>query len=774
MAAPVPEGLNSEDTEALRREVVALRQQVLDLQHAQQQFQELANHMPGMLYALRRMSDGTMALLYVSLGCRELLELEPVTLRENPHLLWQRVHPDDRDQVLASLAHAEANLTNWVGAWRVVNPSGQTKWVNGVSYPEQMLDGAVLWSGYIADVSDRYHALEERKQAAIDMKTQQQIYKAILDNIPHRIWYKDADSRYIAVNESFCQAINRRPEELIGREEYDVWGKEQADMFIETDQAAIAAGQPYYMERCIPLADGTFHWVMTIKTPVYDNAGNVLGTTGVSMDITPRKQAELTVQQLNAELEMRVVERTTDLQNALAASQALNAILDNLADGLLVTNTEGRVLRYNPALVKMFDLAGFDFQGVDCHQLALPEVAELIDRLVIDVASQDTSRGNGNDAPVPDGNPQRAKSGIAGRIAIAEVQLAERRIGQAIATPIFKHTPDGSCCEWLGCAVLIRDVTHEREVDRVKNEFIATVSHELRTPLTSILGFTSIIRERLSEDIFPLLRLGSAAVSTTPLNTPQQPSPSIAPLTLSPTSFTRLHTILVKIDSNLAIIVTEAERLTHLINDLLDIAKMEAGEIDWHMQPISPSELVDWAIHATSSLFETSSLVLHRDVAPNLPDILGDYNRLIQVVINLISNSVKFTQQGSVTVSVHLHNALSLSSETHCETHCPGPTDPPTQAVVFSVADTGIGIAPENQRKVFDRFQQLGDTMTNKPKGTGLGLSICKQIVEQHGGTIWVESEVGVGSRFAFTIPAIAPDTLPTPVVSISDILNQL
>ena len=119
------------------------------------------------------------------------------------------------------------------------------------------------------------------------------------------------------------------------------------------------------------------------------------------------------------------------------------------------------------------------------------------------------------------------------------------------------------------------------------------------------------------------------------------------------------------------------------------------------------------------------------EIEPGLPDIVCDNDRLIQVLINLLSNAVKFTEKGSV---------LCRATRTNND-------------IQVSVIDTGIGIAESNKKRIFQKFRQAGDTLTDKPKGTGLGLSICKQIVEHHGGKIWVESELGKGSTFAFTLP---------------------
>ena len=236
-----------------------------------------------------------------------------------------------------------------------------------------------------------------------------------------------------------------------------------------------------------------------------------------------------------------------------------------------------------------------------------------------------------------------------------------------------------------------------------KSVFLSNVSHELRTPLTSVLGFAKIIKKRLEERVFPLVPANDSKVQ---------------------------HTI-AQVSENLGVVVLEAERLTALINNVLDLAKIEAGKVEWNMTTVAVPEIIARATAATASLFEPNGLLFSQQIAPNLPEIVGDQDKLIQVVINLISNAVKFTENGSVSC-----RAERKDSE-----------------IVISVSDTGIGISAEDQPKVFEKFTQVGDTLTDKPKGTGLGLTICKEIVEHHSGRIWVESEIGKGSTFSFALP---------------------
>ncbi|MCG8603988.1 GAF domain-containing protein, partial [bacterium] len=241
------------------------------------------------------------------------------------------------------------------------------------------------------------------------------------------------------------------------------------------------------------------------------------------------------------------------------------------------------------------------------------------------------------------------------------------------------------------------------EANEAKSAFLSTVSHELRTPLTSVLGFAKITKKRLDEKLFPLINNDDRKTQRT----------------------------ITQVKENLGVVVAEGERLTTLINNVLDLAKIEAGKIEWNMETVVLPDIIERATSATASLFEQNGLKLIKEVTDDLPQIIGDEDKLIQVVINLISNAVKFTEKGKVTCRV-----LYKDGE-----------------VVVSVIDTGTGISKEDQPKVFEKFKQVGDTLTDKPKGTGLGLPICKEIVEHHGGRIWVQSKLGKGSTFSFAIP---------------------
>jgi signal transduction histidine kinase len=247
-----------------------------------------------------------------------------------------------------------------------------------------------------------------------------------------------------------------------------------------------------------------------------------------------------------------------------------------------------------------------------------------------------------------------------------------------------------------------------------KSQFLSNVSHELRTPLTSVVGFSKLISKRLGEVVFPTV----------------------------PTGDPKVDRAMRQVTENLGIIVEEGERLTALINDTLDLAKIEAGRLEWREDEVDVAEVIGRATAATGSLLAREpGPTLRVEVEDGLPPVRGDRDRLIQVVINLISNAVKFTPHGSITI------------------HAEGSDGD----ILVRVVDTGIGIDPADQAKVFEPFGQAGDTLSDTPRGTGLGLPICRDIVEHHGGRLWLESALGEGSTFAFTLPVVASATRSGP-----------
>jgi len=248
-----------------------------------------------------------------------------------------------------------------------------------------------------------------------------------------------------------------------------------------------------------------------------------------------------------------------------------------------------------------------------------------------------------------------------------------------------------------------------RHIDEMKSAFLSSVSHELRTPLTSLLGFAKITGRIFSERFAPL------AGDNPPLQKFSQ-----------------------RITRNLEVMTQEGERMTRLINDFLDLTKIEAGRVEWRDKLIPVTDFVLHACHAVRGQFDAKPGVeLRTHVSERLPQVFVDVDRMLQVMVNLLSNAAKFTDEGAVTVS-----AANIDDE----------------FVEIVVEDTGKGIPHHSLQKVFDKFQQIEQrSMDGGAEGTGLGLAICKEIIQHYGGRIWVESEPGRGSAFKFRLPAARP-----------------
>jgi Na+/proline symporter/signal transduction histidine kinase len=229
-----------------------------------------------------------------------------------------------------------------------------------------------------------------------------------------------------------------------------------------------------------------------------------------------------------------------------------------------------------------------------------------------------------------------------------------------------------------------------QELDRLKDDFMSTVTHELRTPLTSIRAFSEILLE----------------------------DPAIQEA--QRTSF-------------LSIIVKETERLTRLINQMLDMAKIESGHAEWRAAELDLREVITEASQATSQLFSEAQVALTHALGETAPRVRADHDRLMQVLINLLSNAVKFCEKGRGQVELRLSTVGG-------------------QARV-DVVDNGPGVPRDQHESIFEKFRQGGDSATGKPRGTGLGLPISRRIVEHFGGRLWVESEPGRGSVFSFVLP---------------------
>jgi PAS domain S-box-containing protein len=237
----------------------------------------------------------------------------------------------------------------------------------------------------------------------------------------------------------------------------------------------------------------------------------------------------------------------------------------------------------------------------------------------------------------------------------------------------------------------VKTAEEARKLDRLKNEFLASMSHELRTPLNSIIGYAEVMLDGVDGEL---------------------PDEAM---------------------EDVQAIYDSGKHLLSMINDILDLAKIEAERLELDRAALPLAVVVDEVQRATAILVKDKPVEIKVELPAELPSIYADHVRLRQILNNLVSNAVKFTSEGYVRITAQ---------------HVPD-----ERAVMVSVEDTGIGIAPEHVEVVFERFRQVDGSSSRRAGGTGLGLNITKRLVEMHGGRIWVESELGKGSKFSFTMP---------------------
>lgn len=336
------------------------------------------------------------------------------------------------------------------------------------------------------------------------------------------------------------------------------------------------------------------------------------------------------------------------------------AILRNIADGVIVTDRDKRILIVNKVAETWFGFKEKEIQSKKISQfLQIDTLIELIDDL------------------------QRGKSRLTTEFKYIPFDSNQEKIFQANASRVTNEDN-----ELIGIVTAIRDVTREREIDRIKTELVSMVAHELKSPLTSIFGFSELLLESNLKD--PQMR------------------------------------------EYAHIIMTESSRLTDLVNKFLDLTRLESGRTEIKMNPFDLHSVIDKMLESHIRQTENKSIKVIKEIPDDLPLVVGDQDMIEQVLLNLYSNAVKYSPKRSkVGLEAKQENGY----------------------IIVSIIDNGYGIPKESLSHIFDKFYRVSDTkMDGEVEGSGLGLTLAKEIIQHHGGEIKVQSRLGVGSVFSFTL----------------------
>ncbi len=541
--------------------------------------------------------------------------------------------------------------------------------------------------------------ITDRKQSELALQRINQQLRAFLENAPVVISLFNAEGCYLQVNPAFAA--------LMGQPEAKIVGRTFADLFppsvVQTFQTRIA----WLIEHGVPLEiedelliDGTRRVFQTTLFPVPEESGQATTFWAIATDITDRKQAEAALQHLNEELEQRVQQRTQEL---VRSEQDLRTIFNNVYDAIFIHDLDGSILAVNDRALTLHgatreQILSGGLAAISGPNAPINQISELMQQVQREgmVQREWCSR--------------RLDTGeiLDVEVSLCAVTLGNRPVILAGVRDIRDRKRAEAALHQLNLELeqRIRDRTCDLQkaleaaevANQAKSLFLASMSHELRTPLNVILGFAQLLRTDLS------------------LSAEQQ--------------------------EYIHIMQRSGDHLLRLINDILNLSKIEAG------QSILESVSIDFLEFLTDlevmfrEIAHNRGLIFYLDLSTDLPlYIKTDSNKLRQILINLINNAIKFTDRGSVTLHVSHH--LSTAAATT--------TDAPSD-LCFEVEDTGVGIAPEEQAVIFEAFTQARAGRLSL-EGTGLGLTISSRLVHLLGGELTVHSTLGQGSTFRFTIP---------------------
>ncbi len=529
-------------------------------------------------------------------------------------------------------------------------------------------------------------------------------FKLGIETSGDAVFMTDTSGKIVFANSAFETVYGFKPDEVIGQTPRIIKSglmlQEQYQYFWDT----LLAKQVVTGELINKTKDGRLIHIAGTNSPILDEKGVILGFLAVHHDITDRKKVEEELQRRNTYLAVsaeigRLVTSTLDLNTIF--SRTVNLVNEKFGfyhAAIFIVEETG----FNAVLREATGPAGAEMKNrnhtlqVNLRSIVGKVTLEGQAVVVNDVLLDKLHKYN---PLLPDTQAEAAIPLKIGTRVIGALDVQSKKsnsftedevaVLQTLADQVAVAIDNARSFELSQQAVM-----EMREIDRLKSQFLANMSHELRTPLNSIIGFSRVIIKGIDGPVTEL----------------QQ--------------------------QDLTAIYNSGQHLLGLINDILDLAKIEAGKMELAFDEVNISDIVSSVFSTMSGLIKGRPIAMKQIIEPGLPTVRADAIRIRQVLINLLSNASKFTDEGDIIVEVGLYRGSIGQNE-----------------VKISVTDTGPGISIPDQKKLFQAFSQVDDSPTRKTGGTGLGLSICQELVDMHGGKIWVESNIGQGSTFHFTLP---------------------
>ncbi len=594
------------------------------------------------------------------------------------------IHPEDRGAV----AH-DFDIIRQTGR---LTPIKEVKLVRDdakivhIEYTGSSIDyvGLRLLQIFMRDITGRVRA----EEALAQTRRQQQ---AILDNIPDVAWLNDKEGRYILANRSFGKASGLNPEDLTGKTDFDIWPRDLAEQRKKTDRTAMKSGKRIKIEEHLTDKDGNTIWIETIKTPVFNDNGEVMGTAGIARDITLRKKQEKQLHQYQEELGQLVEKRTAELLkvNALLEQELIEHehteealritqfSIDRSADPVFWIGPDARLLYVNDITCRVLGYSREELLSMTIHD---------IDKNFPVHEWPKHWEGLKKRGSVIFESSHWAKEGVAIPVEVTSnyLEYKGREYSCAFVRDITERKRAQEMVQKLN-KELEQRIMELKVINKELETFNYSVSHDLRAPLIAIEGFSRILIEKQG------------------------------------------HHLDAKGRHFLTMINKNTKKLNELIIDLLDFFGL--GRKSIKTVTIDMEKMINDIISDFKSMFPED---VFRVSFNALPTAQGDRKMVRQILINLMGNAIKYSKPKGTAV-------IEIGGWVEKEKN------------VYFVKDHGIGFPVEQADKIFEVFERLHSA--DEFEGTGIGLAIVKRVVLKHGGNIWVETKIDEGATFYFSLP---------------------
>ena len=518
----------------------------------------------------------------------------------------------------------------------------------------------------VFDLSRLEHAIRyalERQSLLQELETERYLLHSLMQSLPDNIYFKDNDSRFVRVSAAMAKWFGAdKTSDLVGKSDFDFFTPEHAEQARLDEAELMSSGQPVLgKEEKETWPDGRATWVTTSKMPLLDRDGKIVGTFGISRDVTQEKYALLAL-------------RRNERRNRM--------IVDTALDAFVAIDAEGTIIEWNPQAESTFGWPKIEAIGRSLESVLIPSQFHE----AFHTGFQRFKLTGESDV-------------LKRRLEMTALHRSGNEFPIEMTISPIRHEDS------YMFAAFIHDITRRKQAERelreskeaaeaanqAKSDFLANMSHEIRTPMNAVIGMTELV-----------------------LDTELSGSQS----------------------EYLTMVRHSADDLLRLINDILDFSKIEAGKLELEATVFGLRDALGDTLRLLAIRAQREDLELACHIEPSVADaLIGDPARLRQIVVNLVGNAIKFTEQGEVVVYVEIDEQTEQSVLLH-----------------FTISDTGIGISADKVDSIFRAFEQADTSTTRKYGGTGLGLAICARLTQLMRGSIWVESELGTCSQFHFTV----------------------